>query len=75
MGVVQFLIGIIVQPPSPAPEPARTMTQRIIRVQHDPVHAVIGTSHQVPVPLGEVISHSLTVEPARTSDQDISQTP
>ena len=57
MGVVQFVVGIVVQPPPPDPEPARTVTQRVIRVQHDPVHAVIRTGQQVPVPVGELISH------------------
>jgi hypothetical protein len=50
------------------------MTDREERVQHDPVHAVITARQQIPAPFGEVISHALTVEATRTSDQDISHT-
>ena len=60
--------------PPPHPEPARIMAQRVIRIQHDPVHAVIRTGQQVPVPLRELIGHPLTVEATRTSRQDISHT-
>ena len=72
--VLQLRIRITVPAPPPGPEPARAMAQRVIRVQHDPVHAVIAARQQVPVPFGEVISHALTVEATRTSDQDISHT-
>jgi hypothetical protein len=50
------------------------MAQRVIRVQHDPVNAVIATGQQLPVPPSEVIGHAPTVEPRRTSRQDISRT-
>ena len=50
------------------------MAQRVIRVQHDPVHAVIRAGQQVPVPSGEVIGHAPTVKVTRTSRQDISRT-
>ena len=61
------------QPPPPDPEPARAMSHRVVRVQHDPVHAIIGAGQQVPVPLSEVIGHPPTV--ARlTSRHDISRT-
>src|ERR1700756_2612428 len=39
--------------PPPGREPAGAMPQRVVRVQHDPVHAVIRAGQQVPVPLGE----------------------
>src|SRR6266571_5781896 len=41
VGVVQVLLGAAVQPPPPGPEPARIVPQRIVGVQHDPVHAVV----------------------------------
>ena len=69
MSVVQLLAGIVVQPPPPAPKPARTMTQREVGVQHHPVNAVVGTSQQIPVPLTEVIGHPPTVESSGTSPQ------
>ena len=72
--VIQLRIRIAVPPPPPGPEPARVMAQRVIRVQHDPVHAVIRAGQQVPVPFGEVIGHALTVEATRTSFQYISRT-
>ena len=59
--VIQLRIRIAVPAPPPGPEPARAMAQRVIRVQHDPVHAVIRAGQQVPVPLGEVIGHPPTV--------------
>ena len=60
--VIQPIVAAAVPPPPPAPEPARVMAQRVIGVQHHPVHAVIRTGQQVPVPLGEVIGHPPTVE-------------
>ena len=72
--VIQLRIRIAVPPPPPGPEPARAMAQRVIRVQHDPVHAVIRAGQQVPVPSGEVIGHAPTVKVTRTSRQDISRT-
>jgi len=72
--VIQLRIRIAVPAPPPGPEPARAMAQRVIRVQHDPVHAVIRAGQQVPVPFGEVIGHAPTVEVTRTSRQDISRT-
>ena len=72
--VIQLRVRVAVPAPPPHPEPARVMPQRVVRVQHDPVHAVIGTGQQVPVPLSEVIGHAPTVGPRRTSRQDISRT-
>ena len=45
------------------------MAYREEGVQHDPVHAVIRASQQVPVPLGEVIGHPPTVGPRAVSRQ------
>ena len=50
------------------------MAYREEGVQHDPVHAVIAAIDQVPLPFGEVIGHAPTVEPTRSSHQDISHT-
>jgi hypothetical protein len=61
-GVIELLVAASVQLPPPDPEPARAVTQREVGVQHDPVHAVIGTPQQIPVPLSEVIGHPPTVE-------------
>jgi len=72
--VIQLVVAAAVQPPPPAPEPARIMAYREEGVQHYPVHAVIAAIDQVPVPFGEVIGHTPTVEPARSSHQDISHT-
>ena len=71
--VVKLVIAAA-QPPPPGPEPARIMTDREERVDHNPVHAVIRAGQQVPVPFGEVISHALTVKGTCTSSQDISHT-
>ena len=49
--IIQLLVTAPVEPPLPAPQPARVMTQREIGPQHDPVHAVIGAGQQVPIPL------------------------
>jgi hypothetical protein len=72
--MIQLVVAAAVQPPPPAPEPARIVPDREEGVQHDPVHAVIAAIDQVPVPFGEVIGHALTVEPTRSSHQDISHT-
>jgi hypothetical protein len=50
------------------------MAQRVVRVQHDPVHTVVATGQKLPVSLSEVIGHPPTVELTRTSSQDISRT-
>ena len=72
--VIQLRVRIAVPAPPPGPEPARAMAQRVVRVQHDPVHAVVRAGQQVPVPSGEVIGHAPTVKVTRTSRQDISRT-
>jgi hypothetical protein len=67
--VVHLVIAALVQPPPPAPEPARIVADGEVGVQHDPVHAVIAARQQVPVPLAEVIGHPPTVGPSRASRQ------
>ncbi len=78
VSVVQHRIGLGVtapdQAPPPGPESARRAPHRVVGIQHDPVHAVIPASQQIPVPLSEVIGHAPTVEPTRASGQDISHT-
>jgi hypothetical protein len=71
--VIQLIVAAV-QPPPPAPEPARIVPDREEGIQHHPVHAVITARQQIPVPFSEVISHALTVEATRISDQDISHT-
>ena len=65
VSVVQHRIPLRVtapdQPPPPGPEPARAAAQRIVGVQHDPVHAVIRAGQQPRIPRREVISHALNV--------------
>jgi len=55
--VVQLIVAAPVQPPPPAPEPARVVPHGEVGVQHDPVHAVIAAGQQIPIPLAEVIGH------------------
>ena len=54
--------------PPPGSEPAGVVAQRIIGVQHGPVHAVIGPGHQTGVAGAEVI-HPLTVRRSTARDQ------
>ena len=65
VSVVQHRIPLRVtapdQPPPPGAEPARAAAQRIVGVQHDPVHAVIRAGQQPRIPRREVISHELNV--------------
>ena len=72
--VIEVRVRVAMPPPPPDPEPAWAMSHRVVRVQDDPVHAIIGTGQQVPVSLSEVIGHAPTVGPRRTSRQDISRT-
>jgi hypothetical protein len=65
VSIVQYRIRLGVTAPDhappPGPEPARRTPHRIVGIQHDPVHAVIPASQQIPVPFSEVISHPPTV--------------
>ena len=65
VSVVQHRIGLGVtapdQAPPPGPEPARRVPHRIVRIEHDPVHAVIRAGQQARIPHCEVISHPPTV--------------
>jgi len=49
--VVQLVIAAVVQPPPPAPEPARPAPEREVGLQHDPVHAVVAAAQQIAIPL------------------------
>jgi len=64
MGVVQLLLGVVVQAPPPHPKPARVVPQREVGVEHDPVHAVVSAGQQLAVPLAQLI-HGGRVPAAR----------
>jgi hypothetical protein len=49
--VVQLIIAAVVQPPPPAPEPARPAPEREVGLQHDPVDAVVAAAQQIAIPL------------------------
>ncbi len=55
--------------PPPGPEPAGRIAHRVAGIQHDPVHAVIGTGQQARIARREVISHPPTVGPRSASRQ------
>jgi hypothetical protein len=59
--VVQLLIAVLVPPPPPDPEAARRMPQREVRVEDDPVHAVIAARQQIAAPLAEEVGHPPTL--------------
>jgi hypothetical protein len=57
MRVVELLV-IAVQLSPPGPEPARVVTQRVVGVEHDPIHTVIAAVEQIAVPFTEpVLGH------------------
>jgi hypothetical protein len=57
MGVVQLLVAVAVPTPPPHPEAARRMPHGVVRVQDDPVHAVIAARQQIAAPLAEQVGH------------------
>jgi len=57
VGVVELFVAALVQPPPPRPEPARRVTQRVVGVEHDPVHAVVAAEQKIPVALTESVDH------------------
>ena len=59
--VVQLLIAIAVPSPPPHPEAAGRVPHRVIRVQDDPVRAVIAARQQIAAPLAEQVSHPPTL--------------
>ena len=68
--VVQLGVAVAVPAPPPGAEPARVVPERIERVEHDPIHAVIATGHQIRIPQAElVIRHPLNLRnhPLRVS--------
>src|SRR6266566_2700848 len=67
--VIQLIVGAVVPPPPPGPEPARVVPQAEVGLQHNPVHAVIAAGQQIAIPLGEVIGHPPTVRIAGISRQ------
>ena len=69
MVVVQLLVAAVVQLPPPHPEPARRVPHRVVGVQHDPIHTVIRTGQQIPVPCAEVVGHPPTVGRPTSRDQ------
>src|SRR5664280_1511560 len=54
MRVVQLCV-VPVQAPPPDAEPARAVAHRVVGIQHDPVHAVVGTGQKIPIPRTEPI--------------------
>src|ERR1700739_2146675 len=62
VGVVQLGVAVAVPAPPPHPEPARVMPERKERVEHDPIHAVIATGHQIRITKAElVVGHPLNL--------------
>ena len=61
MRIVQLLITTLMPPPPPHPKPARLMTQREVRVEHNAIHAVIAARQQIPLTFGELINHRDTL--------------
>ena len=59
--VVQLLIAIAVPPPPPHPEAARRVPHLLVRVQDDPVRAVIAARQQIAAPLAEQVGHPPTL--------------
>ena len=72
--VIQLRVRTAMPAAPSGPEPARVMAQRVIRVQDNPIDAVVAAGQQLPVPLSEVIGHAPTVGQRRTFPQDISRT-
>jgi hypothetical protein len=54
--VVQLPV-VAVQPSPPGAEPARVITQRVVGVEHDPVHAVVAAIEQIAVARAEGVDH------------------
>src|SRR4051812_37505912 len=55
---IAHLLVVAVQASPPGPEPAGVVTQRVVGVEHDPVHAVVAAVEQIAVPLTEpVVRH------------------
>ncbi len=67
--VIELVIAAVVQPPPPAPEPARPAAERKVRLQDNPVHAVVAAAEKIAVPLGEVIGHPPTLRISGASRQ------
>jgi hypothetical protein len=68
MGVIQRVVAVVVPTPPPGAEPAWVVTQRIVGVQHDPIHAVIAAGQQAGVACAELI-HPPTVKRSAAPDQ------
>jgi ABC-type dipeptide/oligopeptide/nickel transport system ATPase subunit len=41
---------------APHPQPARVLSQRVERVEHDPIHTVIAAGQQIPIPRAELVA-------------------
>lgn len=63
VGVVQLGVAVVVPAPPPHPQPARVVTEREERVEHDPIHAVIAAGQQIPVAKAEIVGHRQTLRP------------
>ena len=64
VGVVQLGVAVVVPAPPPHPEPARVMSERKERVEHDPIHAVIAAGQQIRIPQAELVAEHPT-EPTK----------
>ena len=54
--VVQLLV-VTMQAPPPGPEPARVVAQRVVGVEHDPIHTVVAAVEKIAVALAEPVGH------------------
>src|SRR5450759_3088220 len=68
--VVQLFVAVLMPAPPPHPKPARVGSQRVVRVEHDPIHAVVATGQQIAIPFTEFISHLQNVRRTTRGDQN-----
>jgi hypothetical protein len=60
--VVEVGFGAVVQTPPPFAKAAGRVTQRIERIEHDAIDAVIAALQQVAIPLAELVGHPTRVD-------------
>src|ERR1019366_10215945 len=54
----------------PHPKPARVGSQRVVGVEHDPIHAVVAAGQQIAIPFTEFIGHLQNVRRTTRGDQN-----